>query len=411
MTAQPGALEPDYLSYMKFGHVLDVGDVDGDGDAEVFAGSQHISPYVALPGRAELLDGSSLESTVWWEGNLDSERDYGRGVGILTAESGVQLAFLSSFSFWLMSPDDPSGSPAEAGGVYIANGSPDGYYAAQRLTAVDVMGTPDEDVVLECSTGTAIVGLVCVFEGPVLTSGTVSDADLIVSGGLGLGSGLAGADVDGDGRSDLVLGASNAQGDRGEISVLLGPVPAGVADTADAHRSWTGENPGDWLGQVVSTGDLDGDGIDEVVGSAMAWPDNERRGRVYGLPLDAPDAQGATFVIDGDPLQHLGMGLATGDLNGDGQDDLAVGGPSVPVDFSVPGRAFVFFGPVTGSLVTTDADAVYVGEAAGDGAGVAVGIGDVDGDGTGDLVVSAPYNDEAELDAGKIYLLPGPLGP
>jgi hypothetical protein len=105
------------------------------------------------------------------------------------------------------------------------------------------------------------------------------------------------------------------------------------------------------------------------------------------------------------------MGMATGDLDGDGQDDLALGGPAMPVDPSVPGEVFVFFGPVAGALTTSDADVIYVGEAPADGAGADLAIGDVDGSGVADLVVSAPYNDEAGEDSGKIYLLPGPLAP
>jgi hypothetical protein len=408
VTAQAQA--PSY--WLQFGHVLDAGDIDGDGETEIFAGSQHLDYAAVREGLAAWLDGPSLTQRAGWEGSSESNtaRDFGRGVGILSADSGPQLVFLSVFGVWVVSPDASSGDPEQAGGIFLQSDG-EGYYAGLRLTAVDVLGSPDEDVVLECSTATATQGHVCVLEGPITAPDTLSGSDLILSGGPGLGSGLAGADVDGDGRGDLILGASNAQDDKGEIVVLPGPLPAGQLDTVDASYSWVGENEGDWLGQVVSRGDLDGDGLPEVIGSAMAWPSGDRNGRVYGLPLDTTEVPQAGFVIDGDGLQHLGMGLASGDVNGDGQDDLAVGAPSIPVDFSVPGLVLVYFGPLSGMRTTGDADIAYIGEAAGDGAGVALAIGDVDGSGIADLIVSAPYHDEAETDSGKIYLLPGPLVP
>ncbi|MEQ1507193.1 MAG: FG-GAP repeat protein [Myxococcota bacterium] len=184
-----------------------------------------------------------------------------------------------------------------------------------------------------------------------------------------------------------------------------------------AAAGWIGENPGDFFGVTVAAADLDGDGADELLADAMAWPGGgfagaERRGRLYGLTLDTPTLADAGLVIDGDPgYQHLGQAVAAGDFDGDDIPDLAVSSPSQRgLDPTLPGRVLVWFGPVSGHHTAADADLSYAGERPGDNAGYTLAAADVDADGTDDLVVGAPFSDEVARDAGEVYLLAGPLG-
>ena len=66
-----------------------------------------------------------------------------------------------------------------------------------------------------------------------------------------------------------------------------------------------------------------------------------------------------------------------------------------------------------GHLDVTDAGRVFAGERAGDQDGWRVRAGDVDGNGVQDLVVAAPLADAhpGALEAGVVYLLPGPIEP
>jgi hypothetical protein len=107
----------------------------------------------------------------------------------------------------------------------------------------------------------------------------------------------------------------------------------------------------------------------------------------------------------------LGFDVEVADLDGDGQDDLLVGAPGVFAYDNLPGKVLVFRGPLApGTLTVADAAAVFVGEQMGDHAGAALATGDFDGDGQPDLAIGAPFADRDGLtDAGAVYLLLDPL--
>ncbi|HUT04988.1 MAG TPA: choice-of-anchor D domain-containing protein [bacterium] len=108
---------------------------------------------------------------------------------------------------------------------------------------------------------------------------------------------------------------------------------------------------------------------------------------------------------------HAGWSLSTvGDVNGDGYDDFLIGMYDWE-DGSEPGRAYLFLGKASGWAMDTslaDADASFIGEAAGDAAGNCVsGAGDVNGDGYDDFLIGAPVNYEGGNYAGQVYLILG----
>lgn len=217
---------------------------------------------------------------------------------------------------------------------------------------------------------------------------------------------MSAGDVNGDGYDDLMVGAPQWQRGRGQASLYLGSA-RGLA----AQAAWTraGESDGElWADRVGQAGDLNGDGFDDVFVAAPGWRNGLGRCAVFygsarGL-RQAPDWSATPSNLGelfGDCTHP------TGDLDGDGFDDLAVG--SYGFD-SNRGRALLYRGGKQG----LGAAPVWESQGAAqhDWYGYGIGTaGDVNGDGYGDLLLGAKYNDEAGTDAGKAYLhLGGPSG-
>lgn len=96
----------------------------------------------------------------------------------------------------------------------------------------------------------------------------------------------------------------------------------------------------------LAYGDLNGDGYDDVIGSDYISQHDSGRIAVW---LGGLNFNGVTDLVkyypQGSPNMSFGYSMATGDFNNDGLCDLAVGAPMRPVDMNpVPGRVFIFSG-------------------------------------------------------------------
>ncbi len=229
-------------------------------------------------------------------------------------------------------------------------------------------------------------GKVFVYYGGPTADGV---ADLTLSGtlaGASFGWALASGDVNGDGVSDLIVGApgEDALGiisDAGTVYVFLGSSSPSIAPAFTMNGTSAGQRIGDAL---VSGGDINQDGFDDlVIGRPLADDGGADSGALavhYGgtnLPIVA-------LTITGAAGDQLGASLALLDMNGDGYDDLAVGSPNATTG---TGRVTVYAG---GSEMSATASLTIAGVVASGNFGAAVCGGDWNGDGFDDLAVGAP---------------------
>src|SRR5215813_4048922 len=175
---------------------------------------------------------------------------------------------------------------------------------------------------------------------------------------------------------------------------------------------------------VSAAGDVNGDGRTDLLigaintngfysGSAYVI-----YGTDFGADIDLAHltpSQGVRF--DGGIETQTGFSVsAAGDVNGDGLGDIIIGAPS-PLSFAGQegGSAFVVFGKA-GGLSNTDLANLAPGDgfridgaAVGDQAGYSVAsAGDFNGDGFGDLIIGAPGADpDGNTDAGSAYVIFG----
>ena len=254
-------------------------------------------------------------------------------------------------------------------------------------------------------------------------------------------------DVNGDGRTDVLIGAPGLSTSTGAAYLVFGTTTGGTLGLGSLNGSNGFAFAGDSSGSpqtglsVAGIGDVNGDGVgDLLIGAPGADPaGNTNAGNSYVVfggsanlaALDAADGtsngsislanlNGTTgFVLIGVGAadQSGGSVRGLGDINGNGIADLAVGAVGTDAQGSSAGSAYVVFGKPTAfassiglaTIAGGSGGFVINGQAAGDEAGYSVSAaGDVNGDGIGDILVGARFADPPSLsNAGKAYVVFG----
>jgi hypothetical protein len=465
----------------SFGFALAIGDFDGDGLDDLAVGMPFDSGPIAAPvpaagavavyfGRAAGLLAVQSPRLLTQSGSGYEPFDaHGHALAACDFD-GDELEDLA-----VGAPDESIGATASAGAVFVYAGRPGGPVATgagvytqdtpgipdgaeagdrfgQTLACGDFNGDGFDDLVIgapgEGLNGAANAGWAVALPGSA-TGLVAADAVALHQLGAGLpsepdggdqfGHALAAGDLDGDGRDDLAIGVPGEAVGAGIAHVLFGGSgPLSFAGSMLLTDEVLGGDPalGDHFGQSLAFGDFDADGFDDlVVGipyddfSAPSGP-VEAAGQVavvYGaatMPALGRVTYLAESMIANPPASEtgdrFGHALATGDFDGDGFDDLAVGhpaeNPSTSPELFYHGAATVISGSGAGlgsgevRRFAPNGEGVpgLPPEASRGGFGAALAAGDFDGDGFDDLASGLPYDVVSGLDsAGAAIVLRG----
>jgi len=356
-----------------------VGDFDGDGhgDAAIEAeygtasggsASGAMFMYVGTPTGLDWAPINRVGASPSIAGLGDIDNDGYDDFVVGRASSGVAYIYMGS------------GTAAPQAWNYVAETTTD--FGQSVAGPGDIDGDGYDDLLV---TGAGIGGYAYVYQGVSTGINSTALATLSVSTTTGTRDAASGiGDVNGDGYPDMAVGIPGASSSSGLAYTFLGAAtgPAALPSTILACPDAGACE----FGVSLDGGDIDGDGFsDLVVGAPNTWTGAGQDGAVfvfYGTATGVSTSPAYT-LYGNSSAGDFGEAVRLGDLSGSGYADIAIGDPSAS-DAAVS----IFAGSSSGISTTPDVSLAVADLYASAGLHLDIGP-DVDGDGQDDLLVGA----------------------
>lgn len=425
-TAPPWTAEGNQAGARLGFALASAGDVNGDGYADVIMSAPDFDNGQTDEGMVSVYYGSAtgLPATPAWSVESNQEKGF-LAFSVASAgdvnKDGYADVILGAPLF-----DSPQ---VNEGKVFVYYGSANGLpttpswtaesnqsgalFGARVETAGDVNGDGYSDVIIGApafSHDQSEEGKAFVYYGSA--TGLSPTPGWTMEGNkkdaiFGSNVGTAG-DVNKDGYSDIIIGAPFYNDTHGKAFVYKGS-PSGPSLTP----SWTADatQASSYFGLAVGTaGDVNKDGYSDVfIGVPRYTATKQSQGQilVYHGSADGLSASPKWSFTGEKMVEWLGFSAAcAGDVNKDGYSDLVVGGFHFANPEEDEGRAYLFYGSSNGLLNAPSWSEESNQAGARFGFAVA-GAGDVNKDGCSDILVAAPLFDNGETDEGRVFVYLG----
>jgi hypothetical protein len=409
--------------------VSTAGDVNRDGYAEVIVGSYQYNNGEAQEGVVFVYHGSASGLSLipnWFAESNQAGAFFGISVSTAGDANG------DGYSDVIVGATTYDNAETDEGRAFVYHGSASGlsvtpnwtaesnqvmaHFGASVSTAGDVNGDGYGDVIVGAyayDNGETNEGRAFVYHGSAsglsVTPNWTAESNQSAAD-FGHSVSTAG-DVNGDGYSDVIVGATTY--DNGETDEGRAFVYHGSASGLSLIQNWPAESnqAGAGFGFSVSTaGDVNGDGYADVIVGAR-WYDNGEtnegaafvhHGSASGLSL-TPN----WTAESNQTAAYFGSSVSTaGDVNGDGYADVIVGAYEYDNGEGAEGVAGVYHGSASGLNLIPNWTAESNEAGAYFGYSVST-AGDVNGDGYADVIVGADQYDNGEDDEGRAFVFHG----
>ena len=434
LQGNPTIIEGNQYNAAMGNKVSSAGDVNGDGYSDVL-----ISAYLFDTGIQNQKDHGIVNLYLGSSNGITSQQQPSRTFyGKDNDHMGSSIACAGDvngdgYSDILLGAEYYDNGQFNEGGVFVYYGSKgnvgvvgdpvatmesnqvDGWFGTAVASAGDVNGDGYSDILVGCYTfdnGQKDEGHVFVYHGGAYGIGT-KDAVSVTNSKTGalMGFSVANAgDVNGDGYSDMLVGAhrfDNDQADEGVGVVILGaPNGLGLVLFLECNQ------PGAMMGfAVAGAGDVDGDGFSDVMAGARLYSNGQAlEGAAFifkGSPAYGVVTANPTVIESNQVDARLGHALSSaGDVNGDGFSDIALGAYQYDKGSSNEGVVMIHYGSANG--INTVPSLILEGEQIEAQFGISVACaGDVNADGFADLIVGARYYDKGQANEGAAFIYEG----